>query len=336
MKKRLLGKIEVTEIGVGCMGFSHGYGDIPEEAYSIDAIRAAYDFGCEFFDTAERYGLPLRTEGHNERIVGKAIAPFRDKVVVATKFFFGANPPETDAGIEKLVREHLERSLKNLQTTWVDLYYLHRVHPKVPVEKTAAVMAKLIKEGLIRGWGLSQVEVDTISKAHEVAPLSAVQNLYNMLERDCEKAVIPYCLKNGVGLVPFSPVCSGFLSGKVTAATNFNHVDDVRKYVPQLSKENMAANQPILDLVVEYAEKKNATPAQISIAWALKKYPNVVPIPGSKNKERILENLGASEVNLTDDEFRTLEARLEALPIGGRRGIVEFEGSKISDWGKNK
>ena len=218
----------------------------------------------------------------------------------------------------------------------MDLYYLHRVSRQVPLEAVATVMGKFIKEGLIRGWGLSQVDVGTLKKAHAVTPVSAVQNLYNMLERDCEKELFPFCIENNIGVVPFSPVASGFLSGKVTAQTGFEHIDDVRKFVPQLSKENIEANQPILDLLAEFAEKKNATKAQISMAWMLKKYPNAVPIPGSKNQERILENLGASEITLSDDEFRTLQERLDSIPVYGHRGNVEYDGSKMSDWGKDK
>ena len=195
-------------------------------------------------------------------------------------------------------------------------------------------MGKLIRDGLIRGWGLSQVDVDTIQRAHGVTPLSAVQNIYSMLERGVEEAVIPYCLAHNIGLVPFSPIASGFLSGKVTANSDFSHSDDVRKFVPQLRKENMAANQPILDLLEQYAARKNATKAQISLSWMLHKYPNVVPIPGSKNQERILENLGAWNVALTDSEFAALEAALATIPVHGHRGFVEQQGSSMANWNR--
>lgn len=336
MKKRYLGNIEVSEIGMGCMGLSHGYGEIPEKDYSITAIRKAYEYGCTFFDTAEGYGAMLYGEGHNEKLLGEAAEPFRDKVVLATMFHFRGELPRTDTEVEAYIRRHLKQSMRNLRTSAIDLYYLHRVHPEVPVEKTAVVMGRLINEGLIRGWGLSQVDVDTLAKANAVTPVSAVQNLYNMLERDCEDEIFPFCLEHGIGVVPFSPVASGFLSGKVSAQTSFEHIDDVRKFVPQLTKENMEANQPILDLLTAFAEKKNATEAQISMAWMLKKYPNVVPIPGSKNQERILENLGASEVELSDDEFNALQEALDRIPVHGHRGNVEYDGSKMSDWGKKK
>lgn len=185
-------------------------------------------------------------------------------------------------------------------------------------------MGKLIEEGKIRGWGLSQVSVDTLAKAHEVTPVSAVQNIYSMVERDVEKEIFPYCLENNIAVVPFSPIASGLLSGKVTVDTKFEG-DDVRKFVPQLSKENISANQPIIDLLAKFAQEKNATSAQISLAWMLHKYPNVVPIPGSKNKDRILENLGAWNVELTDEEFKALESALDACEVHGHRGYDESE-----------
>lgn len=242
---------------------------------------------------------------------------------------------ETITSLYDAVKKHLLHSMENLQTDYIDLYYLHRVNENIPVEDVAEVMGKLIKEGLIRGWGLSQVSKDTLDAAHRVTPVSAVQNLYSMLERDCEAEIFPYCLENNIGVVPFSPIASGFLSGKITAETNFEETDDVRKWVPQLSKENITANRPILDILAKYAEEKNATNAQISLAWMLHKYPNVVPIPGSKNRERILENLGAWNVTLTDDEFTALEAALDACTVHGHRGNVEFEGKSFSrNWRK--
>jgi len=194
----------------------------------------------------------------------------------------------------------------------------------VPVEDVAETMGRLIDEGLIRGWGLSQVDTDVIDRAQRVTPLAAVQNIYSMVERDSEARVIPYCMEHGIGFVPFSPIASGLLSGKITAETKFEKNDDVRNWVPQLSRENIAGNQPIVDLLRDFAEKKNATPAQISLAWMLHKYPNVVPIPGSKNKGRILENLGAAEVTLTDAEFAELETSLNGLKVYGHRGLGGF------------
>ena len=337
MKKRKLGNIEVSAIGMGCMGFSHGYGEIPTESYSIEAIQKAFDFGCTFFDTAETYGPNVLPEnyGHNEKILAKALKDVRKDVVIATKLHLPTDEAKT-IGIYETLKRHLEKSLENLQTDYVDLYYLHRINKNVPVEEVAEGMGKLIKEGLIKGWGLSQVPVDIIEKAHKITPLSAVQNIYSMIERSIEEDVAPYCVKNNIGIVPFSPIASGFLSGKVTNQTDFSHSDDVRKFVPQLRKENLEANQPILDLLAEYAEKKNATKAQISLAWMLHKYSNVVPIPGSKNKERIIENLGAWNVILSDEEFNNLEKALNLIPVHGFRGHVEIEGSGIANWDRKK
>ena len=319
MQKRKLGNIEVSEIGIGTMAFSHGYGKIPDEQYSIEAIREAYEHGCTFFDTAEVYSPNLQGIGHNELIVGKALKDVRDKVVIATKLFLKASEV-VNGDVYGAIKKHLLGSMERLQVKMVDLYYLHRLSD-VPLEEIAKAMGRLIKEGLIRGWGLSQVDVDSISKAHNITPLSAVQNLYNILERDCEEKIIPYCLKNNIGVVPFSPVGSGLLSGKINADTQFEKNDDVRNWVPQCKKENIIGNQPIVDLIKKWADKKGATPAQISMAWMIKKYPNVVPIPGSKNKERILENINTYKVKFTDDELKEFENELNKLKVYGHRGI---------------
>lgn len=331
MNKRKIGELEVSEIGMGCMGLSHGYGAVPEEDYSIRAIQKAYEYGCTFFDTAESYGMEMFYAGHNEELLGKAVAGFRKDIVLATKFHLPEEEPEKDVALYDVIKRHLEASMKRMNTDYIDLYYLHRFNEQIPVEAVADVMGRLIQDGWIRGWGLSQVDVPTLEKAHLVTPLSAVQNLYNMLERDCEKEIFPYCIEHGIGVVPFSPTSSGFLSGKVTVETKFEG-DDVRKFVPQLSKENLSANQPVLDVLEKFAAKKHATNAQISLAWMLHKYPNVVPIPGSKNQERILENLASCEVTFTDEEFRELEAALANCVVYGHRGHVE---SEQSSFGKN-
>jgi len=319
MQKRKLGNIEVSEIGIGTMAFSHGYGKIPDEQYSIEAIRAAYNHGCTFFDTAEVYSPNLAGIGHNELIVGKALKDVRDKVVIATKLFLKASEV-VNGDVYGAIKKHLLGSMQRLQVKMVDLYYLHRLSD-VPLEEIAKAMGKLIKEGLIRGWGLSQVDVDSISKAHNITPVSAVENLYNILERDCEEKVIPYCLEHNIGFVPFSPVGSGLLSGKITVNTEYEKNDDVRNWVPQCKKENIQGNQPIIDAIKKLANKKGATPAQISMAWMIKKYPNVVPIPGSKNKERIIENLDTYKVHLTDQELNDFENELKKYKVYGHRGI---------------
>lgn len=336
MNKRLIGQLEVSPIGMGCMGFSHGYGQIPDRVYSIEAIRKAYKFGCTFFDTAETYGRDLYWEGHNEDILGEAVEPFRNEVVLATKLHIHDEEVSENMNLYDLIKGHLLKSLKRLRTDYVDLYYLHRITELVPVEDVASVMGKLIDEGLIKGWGLSQVDVDTLDKAHKITPVTAVQNLYNILERDCEDKIFPYCLENNIGVVPFSPIASGFLSGKITIQTEFEKTDDVRNFVPQLSKENIAGNQPILDILNKFADAKKATPAQISLAWMLKKYPNVVPIPGSKNQERIIENLSAWNVELTDEEFNELQSALDQCEVHGHRGIVETQHKTFSNnWRKS-
>ena len=320
MKTRMLRDIEVSEVGMGCMAFSHGYGKIPEERYSIEAIRNAYENGCTFFDTAEVYSSNLTGIGHNELIVGKALKNVRSDVVIATKlmlrgFGFGS--------VYKTIRSHLEGSLDRLQIDYVDIFYLHRIS-STPVEKVAEAMGRLIDDGLIRGWGLSQVDVDIIDRAQQVSPLAAIQNIYSMVERDSEMEIIPYCMEHNIGFVPFSPIASGLLSGKITPQTQFERNDDVRNWVPQLSRRNIEGNQPIVEMLKEFAEKKKATPAQISLAWMLHKYPNVVPIPGSKNKERIIENLKSSEVELSEEEFNQLENSLNGLKVYGHRGLGGF------------
>ena len=319
MEKRKLGNIEVTEIGIGTMAFSHGYGKIPDEKYSIEAIREAYNHGCNFFDTAEVYSPNLAGIGHNELIVGKALKDVRDKVVIATKLFLKSHEV-VNGDVYGAIKKHLLGSMERLQVKMVDLYYLHRLSD-VPLEEIAKAMGRLINEGLIRGWGLSQVDVDSIEKAHKITPVSAVQNLYNILERDCEEKVIPFCLKNNIGVVPFSPVGSGLLSGKINSNTEFEKNDDVRNWVPQCKKENIIGNQPIIDLISKFAAKKGATPAQFSMAWMIKKYPNVVPIPGSKNKERIIENINTYKFKLTDEELKEFENELKKYKVHGHRGI---------------
>lgn len=322
MKTRKIGTLTVSEVGMGCMAFSHGYGQIPPEKYSIEAIQNAYQHGCTFFDTAEIYSPNLSGTGHNERIVGKVLRDVRKDVVLATKLFLDRSEIRRDGSVYDAVRRHLEASMERLQTDTVDLYYLHRTSGGVSVEEVAEAMERLIEDGLIRGWGLSQVDVAVIDRAQRVTPLTAIQNIYSMVERDVEQAVIPYCMEHSIGVVPFSPIASGLLSGKITTETKFERNDDVRNWVPQLSRANIAGNQPIIDLLKQYADLKHATPAQISLAWMLHKYPNVVPIPGSKNKERILENLDASLVELSDEEFRSLEDALNKCRVYGHRGFA--------------
>lgn len=334
MKSRTIKSLTVSPIGMGCMGFSHGYGKVPEESYAIDAIRKAHDFGCNFFDTAETYGREQFFPGHNEQLLGKAVAPFRKDIVLATKLHIATEETENKK-LYDVIRGHLEKSLENLKTDYVDLYYLHRINEDLSLQEIASVMGKLRQEGLIREWGLSQVNAKQIKEADDVTPVGAVQNLYSMVERDCEIDVFPYCLEHNIAVVPFSPIASGFLSGKVTTETKFEG-DDVRKFVPQLSKENINANQPVLDLLRQYAEEKKATNAQVSLAWMLKKYENCIPIPGSKSIDHILENLNAWNVELSDEEFKKLDRALNSIKVYGHRGIAETQQNSFSKNWRNK
>ncbi|MDE7280731.1 MAG: aldo/keto reductase, partial [Ruminiclostridium sp.] len=259
MEKRVLGKInslEVSSIGMGCMGFSHGYGAAPERSEAVRLIRLAYDLGCNFFDTAEGYG-----SGHNEELVGEALKPIRKDIVLATKLHI----PDLDGkSAAEVVKEHLQASMKRLQTDYIDLYYWHRVNPDVSLEEVAAAMGGLIKEGCIGGWGLSQISEEQLRLAHSVTPLTAVQSEYSIMERMFEKDVIPACEELGVGFVPFSPMGAGFLSGRYSAKERYLG-DDVRRVITRFAPENVTANQPLLDILQKYADMKNSTKAQISL-----------------------------------------------------------------------
>ncbi|MCD8154783.1 MAG: aldo/keto reductase [Clostridiales bacterium] len=309
MKTRFLRDLKVSAIGYGCMGLSHGYGAVPERGESIRLIRKAFDYGCTFFDTAEGYGA-----GDNERLVGEAVKPFRSQIVLATKLRLNKRDGDTAA----VIRGHLEASLKRLGTDYVDLYYQHRIEDDDKVEEVAAVMGELIKEGKIRGWGQSQATEDQVRRANAVTPLSAVQSEFSMMERMFEKDVIPACEELGIGFVPFSPLASGFLSGKYAKEQIYTG-DDVRRVITRFAPENVERNQPLLDLLQSMAQEKNATPAQISLAWMLHKKEFIVPIPGMRKMERMEENFGASDVTLTRQEYENLEKSLEGIPLYGNR-----------------
>ena len=324
MKYRKLRNIEVSEIGMGCMGFSHGYGEIPSEENSIQLIRKAYDLGCTLFDTAEAYGPFV-----NEELVGKAVKPFRDKIILTTKFVpifqTGQEIPEGKLS-KKGVTNALNDSLKRLQTDYIDIYYEHRVPLDSDVEEVASWMGEFIKEGKIRAWGQSQSTVEQIKKAHAVTPLAAIQSEYSMMERMFEKDVIPLCKELNIGFVAFSPMASGFLSGKYSKNTQYKG-DDVRRVITRFAPENVEKNQPLLDLLKEVSTQKNATPAQISLAWMLHKYPHVVPIPGMRKDERVIENLGASNIQLTEEEFIKIEGNRTDKDIA-KLGTVKSQESK--------
>ena len=317
MKFRKLRDIEVSAVGMGCMGFSHGYGALPPKEESIRLIRKAYDLGCTLFDTAEAYGPFV-----NEELVGEAVKPFRDKVVITTKFSPFLFPNQKNWADNKLdkkaIRLALEDSLKRLQTDYVDIYYEHRVPLDSNVEEVAEVMGELIKEGKIKGWGQSQSNVEQIRRAYSVTPLSAIQSEYSMMERMFERDVIPLCKELNIGFVAFSPMASGFLSGKYNKDTQYKG-DDVRLAITRFKPENVEKNQPLLDMLYEFANAKKVTPAQISLAWMLYKNDFVVPIPGMRKDERIVENLGSADVELTEDEFRAIENELNKIEIFGNR-----------------
>jgi aryl-alcohol dehydrogenase-like predicted oxidoreductase len=314
IKTRKLRNLEVSAIGYGCMGLSHGYGSVPERIDSIRLIRQAYDWGCTFFDTAEGYGA-----GDNEILVGEALKPVRDKIVLATKFTVDkTEQTSTREGLLEEIQSHVDASLKRLGTDDIDLYYQHRVNRDIPVEDIAWCMGTLIHEGKILAWGQSQSMEEEIQRAHAVTPITAIQSEYSMMERMFEKDVIPTCEKLGIGFVPFSPLASGFLSGKYKVDRTYTG-DDVRRVITRFSKENVLANQPLLDLITGFANQKGATPAQISLAWMLHKKDFIVPIPGARKPERIQENLSAADVELTDNEFNQIEAELAKIEIHGNR-----------------
>ncbi|MFJ5160618.1 aldo/keto reductase [Pantoea sp. NPDC088449] len=310
MKSRKLRELNVSAIGLGCMGFSHGYGPAPEREESIRLIRRAFEMGCNFFDTAEVYGA-----GDNEMIVGEALKPLRQQAILATKLHISDN---CDKSLKSIITAHLDASLQRLQTDYIDLYYQHRVNKDIPVEEVAECMGTLIKAGKIRGWGQSQATEQELRRAHAVTPLTAIQSEYSLMERMFEKDVIPACAELNIGFVPFSPLASGFLSGKYNAQSHFTG-DDVRKGITRYHKENIEANQPLLDLLNQFARHKQATAAQISLAWMLHKNDFIVPIPGMRSEARFKENFGTLEVELTTPEFQQIEAALSQIEIYGNR-----------------
>jgi len=317
MKYRRIGNIEVSSIGLGCMGFTHAYGEGPSEEESIRLVHYAFENGCTLFDTAEMYSY-LK----NEEFVGKALKSLpRDKIVISDKFWPKIIPGLEDLGVEKLseegIRKCLEGSLKRLQTDYIDIYILHMMDEE-HLEEVARVMGLLIKEGKIRCWGLSSPTAEQLLKAHAITPVSVVQSEYSMMERMWEKDVIPICKEKGILFEAFAPMGNGFLSGKYTPKDTFGS-RDLRTVITRFNKENMIANQPVLDLISKYAEEKNCTSAQIALAWVLKGGEVIVPIPGMRKEERIKENLGAVNVELTDAEYASLNEELNKLTIYGNR-----------------
>lgn len=319
MKKRRLGKsgLEVSAIGMGCMGFSHGYGAVPSEGESIRLMRKAYDeYGCTLFDTAEVYATYA-----NEELVGKALKPIRDNVILTTKFMPvflpGQKIPEGKLS-RKGLRNALESSLKRLQTEYIDLYYEHRVPEDSDPAEVAFWMGELIQEGKIRAWGQSEPTAEQIRIAHAVTPLAAVQNEYSLMQRRPEKEVLATCQELGIGFEAYSPMGGGFLSGKYDKDTKFTG-DDVRRVITRYRRENMEANQPLLALLWAYAAEKRATPAQLALAWLLHKKDFIVPIPGMRKDERLAENFGAADVALLPEELAEIDKALGKIAIHGDR-----------------
>mgnify|MGYP002709142484 CR=1 FL=1 len=321
MNTRILGKdLKVSAIGLGCMGMTHAYGAPADKREMTALIAQAVDQGCTFFDTAETYGT--REHPHdNEELVGAALKPYRDKVVLATKFGIhfdwsskAVNLPVMTDSRPETIRASVEGSLKRLQTDHIDLYYQHRLDPQVPIEEVAGVMSELIQEGKITHWGLSEAKEETIRRAHAVCPVTAIQNRYSMMVRWYE-ALFPVLEELGIGYVAFSPMANGLLSGKYGKGTVFSGHEDYRSVMPQYQPENIERNRELLDLLRHTADEKNATPAQISLAWMLCKKPYMVPIPGTRKPERLTENLGAADVALSAEEVAALDVALDRISM---------------------
>lgn len=316
MKRRKLRDLEVSAIGMGCMGFTHAYGAAPEESDGIKLVHAAFELGCNFFDTAEMYSY-----FKNEEFVGKALKDLpRDKIIISDKFWpekFQGHDFDDDKLSEAGIRKSLEGSLKRLQTDYIDVYIEHQMDDGTE-EQVAFVMGKLIAEGKIRAWGQSSPTLDQIKKAHAVTPIFAIQSEYSMMERKWRAEVIPFCAANKIGFMAFSPLGNGFLSGKYSSKDKFKG-NDVRRVITRFDPKNMDANQPLLDLINRFAVEKNATPAQIALAWVLAGGDFIVPIPGMRKIERIKENLGAADIELTTQEYSALNAELAKIKIHGDR-----------------
>lgn len=328
MQKRQLGKsgLEVSALGLGCMGMSSGYGPAADVGEMVRLMHRAVDLGVNFFDTAEVYG-PFT----NEELLGKALSPIRDKVVIATKFGFRPDPDAGGAWIAndsrpEHIREVAEASLKRLKIDVIDLFYQHRVDPDVPIEDVAGTVGDLIREGKVRHFGLSEAGAKTIRRAHAVCPVTALQSEYSLWWREPEKDILPLLEELGIGFVPFSPLGQGFLTGKLTADRKFGH-DDFRSFFPRFAEDAMKANQALVERLGEIAAEKNATPAQIALAWLLAQKPWIVPIPGTTKRHRLEENLASVDIKLTDDDLRYIDETTAAVTIEGERHPAALSGS---------
>jgi aryl-alcohol dehydrogenase-like predicted oxidoreductase len=319
MKRRKLGKsgLEVSAIGLGCMGMSFGYGPPKDKQEMISLLRAAVERGVTFFDTAEVYGPFI-----NEELVGEGLAPFRERVVIATKFGFKLDPKSgRSIGVDsrpEQIKKVAEASLKRLKTEVIDLFYQHRVDPEVPIEDVAGVVKELIREGKVKHFGLSEPGLQTIRRAHAVQPVTAVQNEYSLWWRKSEHEVLPVLEELGIGFVPYSPLGRGFLTGKMNENTAFDSTD-FRNTLPRFTPEARKANQALVDLLGEIATRKMATPAQVALAWLLAQKPWIVPIPGTTKLKRLEENVGAAEIELTRDDLSEIERAASQIEVQGAR-----------------
>jgi aryl-alcohol dehydrogenase-like predicted oxidoreductase len=326
MKKRKLGKsnLEVSATGLGCMGMSWSYGPAKDRQEMISLLRAAVERGVTFFDTAEVYG-PLT----NEELVGEALAPFRGRVVIATKFGWAPAPGDRERwstlnSRPEHIRQVVEGSLARLRVDAIDLYYQHRVDPNVPIEDVAGAVKELIQQGKVKHFGLSEAGEQTIRRAHAIQPVTALQSEYSLWFRRPEQEILPTLEELGIGFVPYSPLGKGFLTGKISAATKFDSTD-FRSTIPRFRPENIDANQAMVDLLNRFAEQKKATPAQIALAWLLAKKPWIVPIPGTTKLHRLEENIGATEVELTPNELREVETAASNIDVQGARYPEQIE-----------
>ena len=315
IQKRKLGKsnLEVSALGLGCMGMSFGYGTIADKKEMIKLIHKAVESGVTFFDTAEAYGPFI-----NEELVGEALAPFRGKVVIATKFGFDTTGVSALDSRPEHIKQVAEASLKRLKVEVIDLFYQHRVDPNVPIEDVAGAVKDLIKEGKVKHFGLSEAGVKVIRRAHSVQPVTALQSEYSLWWREPEEEIIPTLEELGIGFVPFSPLGKGFLTGKMDQNTTFDS-KDFRSTVPRLSAENLKSNMAFVDLLAQVAQRKNVTPAQIALSWLLAQKPWIVPIPGTTKMHRLIENLGATAVELTSGELQEINTASSKFKVQGER-----------------
>ena len=320
MEKRILGAdLEVSAIGLGCMSMTGGYSDRPERTEMLDLIRTAVDLGVTFFDTAEIYG-PYA----NEELVGEALAPVKDRVVIATKFGWDIDPVERKprgavTSDPAVIRQVVEGSLQRLGVEAIDLYYQHRVDPAVPIEEVAGAVKELIDAGKVKHFGMSEAAAGTIRRAHAVQPVTAVQSEYSLWWRRPEEEVLATCEELGIGFVPYSPLGKGFLTGTVTATTSFDAGNDIRSTIPRFAPDAMQNNQAVVDLLTSIAERKGATPGQIALAWLLAQKPWIVPIPGTTKRHRLDENLGAARIQLSADDLREIDRAASQIEVQGAR-----------------